>query len=224
MQYHSENGTDVGECSIKVQTGIGNFYKNISHYVSVVTTYVIPLVIIVLSYARILSFLKKKTKSFVGFDRLYQKLSNLLILFSKSKNSTNKKEDNEEAIQLKKVKSNEEKEYKKSSKKKPKSSMLIKSENRRRKVTKMVAIVTLNFAICWLPTHIFIIMRLLFFTNESDLPLNVFTMLSLFKQFAHTLSYLTPVINPLLYGFFNESYKTSITAFLKKIIFCKKWQ
>lgn len=105
--------------------------------------------------------------------------------------------------------------------KKTNKSIIIKSETRRRKVTKMVAVVTLNFAICWLPTHLFIIIKLLFFTSESDLPLNVFTALSLFKQFAHTLSYMTPVINPFLYAFFNDNFSSSIVLFFKRIT-CRK--
>ena len=91
-----------------------------------------------------------------------------------------------------------------------------KSETRRRKVTKMVALVTLNFTLCWLPTHLFIIIKLLFYTSEADLPLHVFTALSLFKQFAHTLSYLTPVINPCLYAFFNDNFRASMKLFFKR--------
>jgi hypothetical protein len=76
------------------------------------------------------------------------------------------------------------------------------SESRKKKVTTMVAVVTLNFGICWFPTHLFIILRALI---ESHDP-NVFSYLHAFKLVAHTLSYLTPVINPILYAFYNENF------------------
>ena len=80
----------------------------------------------------------------------------------------------------------------------------------------MVVIVTINFAVCWLPTHLFIIIKSAFF-SEPDLPLNAYVALTIFKQFAHTLSYLTPVINPFLYAFYNENFRSSILLFFKDI-------
>jgi hypothetical protein len=79
----------------------------------------------------------------------------------------------------------------------------------------MVVIVTINFAICWLPTQLFIIIKSTFF-NESDLPLNIYVFLIIFKQFAHTLSYLTPVINPILNVLYNDNLRSSILLFLEK--------
>ena len=81
-----------------------------------------------------------------------------------------------------------------------------KKPNKKRKVTIMVILVTVNFAICWLPTHLFIIIkRSVSIEQNSD----AYIYLSLFKIIAHTLSYLTPVINPCLYAFFNENFRSS---------------
>jgi len=69
VQDHYYNGTNgsegtyMSECSIQIKSEIGLFYKNISHYISVITTYVIPLVVICISYARLLSFMKKSQTS-----------------------------------------------------------------------------------------------------------------------------------------------------------------
>lgn len=73
-----------------------------------------------------------------------------------------------------------------------------------RKVTKLVSVVTLNFAICWLPANFFII--LIVFVDKLD---NGFIKhhLYLFKLFAHTLSYLTPVLNPISYAFYNDKFR-----------------
>ena len=49
----------MGECSIQIKSEIGLFYKDISHYMSVISTYIIPLIVICISYARLLSYLNK---------------------------------------------------------------------------------------------------------------------------------------------------------------------
>ncbi len=77
------------------------------------------------------------------------------------------------------------------------------SESRKKKVTTMVAVVTLNFGICWLPTHLFIILKRLIRVSPDS---NAYVYLTIFKLIAHTLSYLTPVINPVLYAFYNENF------------------
>ena len=69
VQDHYYNGTNgsegtyMGECSIQIETEIGLFYKNISHYINIVTSYLIPLVVICISYTRLLSFMKQSQKS-----------------------------------------------------------------------------------------------------------------------------------------------------------------
>ncbi len=78
-----------------------------------------------------------------------------------------------------------------------------------KKVTKLVAVVTLNFALCWLPAHLFILLITLI--DSGKITKTTYTALSIFKLFAHTLSYLTPVINPILYGYFNENFRNSLS-------------
>lgn len=84
-----------------------------------------------------------------------------------------------------------------------------KSEHKKKKVTTMVAVVTLNFGLCWFPTHLFIIIRGFVSSNDSYM--------MIFKLSAHTLSYLTPVINPCLYAFYNENFRTCLFDLWYKI-------
>ena len=90
---------------------------------------------------------------------------------------------------------------------------------RTRKVTKMVAIVTLNFAICWLPAHLFIL--LIAYIDKNKITQTTYTALALFKSFAHTLSYVTPVLNPISYAFFNENFRQPLTQLFEKVN-CKR--
>ena len=83
-----------------------------------------------------------------------------------------------------------------------------------RKVTKLVTVVTLNFAICWLPAHLFTV--LMMFIDIQDLPNNIYAALSFFKLFAHTLSYLTPILNPIAYGYYNESFRQPLKHLFKR--------
>ena len=90
---------------------------------------------------------------------------------------------------------------------------------RTKKVTKMVAIVTLNFAICWLPAHLFIL--LIAYIDKNKITHTTYTALALFKSFAHTLSYVTPVLNPISYAFYNENFRQPLTLLFEKVN-CKK--
>jgi hypothetical protein len=80
-----------------------------------------------------------------------------------------------------------------------------KRSDKKKKVTKMVAILTLNFGICWLPTHLLVIALRLFNIREDLL-----NYMRMFKLIAHTFSYTTPVINPCVYAFYNENFRTSL--------------
>ena len=83
---------------------------------------------------------------------------------------------------------------------KPKSN----TDQKKKKVTIMIILVTLNFAIGWFPTHLFIIIRRL---RNVDPNTNEYVYLQVFKIVAHTLSYMTPVVNVCLYAFFNENFQ-----------------
>ena len=85
-----------------------------------------------------------------------------------------------------------------------------------RKVTKLVSVVTLNFAICWLPANFFII--LIVFVDKLDSEF-IKHYLYLFKLFAHTLSYLTPVLNPISYAFYNDKFRGPLKHICRRIFY-----
>jgi hypothetical protein len=91
------------------------------------------------------------------------------------------------------------------------------SEKKMKKVTIMIILVTLNFAIGWMPTHLFIIIRRI---RTIDPNTNEYVYLQVFKIVAHTLSYLTPVINVCLYAFFNENFQKPLKEIYLKLV-CK---
>ncbi|CAF1096430.1 unnamed protein product [Brachionus calyciflorus] len=193
QNYESSNET-IKACSFDETTySIFKSYISISHIVSIATTYVIPLLVIVLSYTRLLSHLSKNQRRLAKFSRDDDKKN----IHKKKSLLSNLNEENDtrrysSSAQGAKCLNNN------------KSKKIKKSENRKKKVTTMVAVVTLNFGICWLPTHLFIILK----TTLGDSNPQLLPYLSLFKLFAHTLSYLTPVINPCLYAFYNENFRS----------------
>lgn len=86
---------------------------------------------------------------------------------------------------------------------------------RKKRVTRMVAIVILLFAWCWLPIQFFT----LWYKFDPNFP-QILALLK-FKIFAHTLSYANSCVNPFVYAFMNEGVRK---AFKKKFpsasIFC----
>ena len=88
------------------------------------------------------------------------------------------------------------------------------SEKKMKKVTIMIVLVTLNFAIGWFPTHLFIIIRRV---RTIDPSTNEYVFLQVFKLVAHTLSYLTPVVNVCLYAFFNENFQKPLKEICLKL-------
>lgn len=79
-----------------------------------------------------------------------------------------------------------------------------KVKTKNKKVLLMVAVITLNFTLCWLPTQILLLLKQ--FDSKFPYTNNAQHHVYLFKIIAHTLSYLTPVINPILYAFFNRNF------------------
>lgn len=49
-------------------------------------------------------------------------------------------------------------------------------------------------------------MLIVVFIKDMNLSPTAVTVMSIFKLIAHTLSYLTPILNPITYGFYNESF------------------
>ncbi|XP_038044829.1 G-protein coupled receptor 54-like [Patiria miniata] len=71
----------------------------------------------------------------------------------------------------------------------------------KRKVTRMVLVVVLVFAVCWLPIHVITLwMRL-----DPAFPRTDPTYI--FKMAAHTLSYANSMVNPFVYAFMGENYR-----------------
>lgn len=74
---------------------------------------------------------------------------------------------------------------------------------RKKKITKMVFIVVVLFAICWAPVHIAIITILVYHTKGLD----VSAAISYFHVFTLMLAYLNSIVNPFVYAFATTSFK-----------------
>ncbi|KAI8516112.1 receptor [Branchiostoma belcheri] len=72
---------------------------------------------------------------------------------------------------------------------------------RQKRVTRMVAVVVLLFALCWLPIHV-LNMSAVF---DQNFPLTYTTLC--IKMFAHCLSYANSAANPFVYGFMGEHFR-----------------
>ena len=83
----------------------------------------------------------------------------------------------------------------------------------KRKITRMIMVVVLLFALCWLPLQIFNI----WFRLDKTFPRNRATYT--FKVFAHTLSYANSCVNPFVYAFLGENFRR---YFRKAFPFCFK--
>ncbi|CAF0951079.1 unnamed protein product [Rotaria sordida] len=92
--------------------------------------------------------------------------------------------------------------YSKENKLHPKTKYnIVKWSKKRRAVTKMVAVVTLAFSLCWLPITLYIMSAYIFPQK------NVF--LYYYKMIANSFAYLNSAINPILYAFLNRSFRTN---------------
>lgn len=87
-------------------------------------------------------------------------------------------------------------------------SNVVKWSKKRRAVTKMVAIVTLVFSICWLPLTLYI-MSANFFEEKT-------ATLYYFKIIANSFAYLNSAVNPIIYAFLNRSFRTNCGSIIAR--------
>ncbi|KAJ8022528.1 QRFP-like peptide receptor [Holothuria leucospilota] len=81
---------------------------------------------------------------------------------------------------------------------------------KKKRATKMLMLVVLLYAMCWLPYHVFILMRDFKSSGLEDTEKNRFLM-ALFQLLGLTNS----CNNPVIYGFMNDKFKTNIAALVK---------
>jgi hypothetical protein len=82
---------------------------------------------------------------------------------------------------------------------------------RQRRVTKTVIILTSNFVILWFPVHFLSAWQ--YWDSNFPRSLSMF----IIKLIAHTMSYLIPAFNPIIYAFSNQSFRRSVSNLTKCI-------
>lgn len=82
------------------------------------------------------------------------------------------------------------------------------SLHRRKKTTKMLVVVVLVFALCWLPFHIFQL------ASDLDLVLR-FKEYKLLYTIFHIVAMCSTFANPLLYGWMNKNYRNGFLMFFR---------
>ncbi|XP_067899206.1 neuropeptide Y receptor type 2-like [Heterodontus francisci] len=83
------------------------------------------------------------------------------------------------------------------------------SHYRRRKTTKMLVMVVVVFAVCWLPLHIFQLV------SDLDKRLFEFTEYKLLYTIFHVVAMCSTFANPLLYGWMNKNYRNGFIRFFR---------
>jgi hypothetical protein len=87
---------------------------------------------------------------------------------------------------------------------------------RKRKVTRTVVFLTLTFIVLWFPVHFLAT----WYRLDKNFPQS--PEIYLLKLAAHTMSYANSTVNPLIYGFSNESFRLSLSHFMRKFMYKKK--
>lgn len=81
--------------------------------------------------------------------------------------------------------------------------------NRKRRVTKTVIMLTFTFIILWFPVHF---MATLYRVNPDFV--NQHFVFYIIKMIAHTMAYSNASVNPIIYTFSNDSFRSSIDKLL----------
>ena len=84
-------------------------------------------------------------------------------------------------------------------------SFQFKESKSKKKVTKLVFIVVVTFAVCWFPIHC------AQFISVFVQPKMTFA-LYVFKMFAHSFSYVNSALNPIIYSFMSDSFKECLKS------------
>ena len=82
-------------------------------------------------------------------------------------------------------------------------SFRIKESKSKKRITKLVFIVVVTFALCWFPIHC------VHFISEFVQPRKTFA-LYVFKIVAHCFSYVNSALNPIIYSFMSDSFKECV--------------
>ncbi|KAH8418327.1 hypothetical protein KR009_000731 [Drosophila setifemur] len=83
------------------------------------------------------------------------------------------------------------------------------SRKGKRRVTRMVVVVVLAFAICWLPIHVILVMKALNLYGGSHLSVII-------QIISHVVAYTNSCINPILYAFLSDNFRKAF----RKVVWC----
>ncbi|XP_030568770.1 allatostatin-A receptor [Drosophila novamexicana] len=83
------------------------------------------------------------------------------------------------------------------------------SRKGKRRVTRMVVVVVLAFAICWLPIHVILVLKALNMYGGTHLTVII-------QIISHVLAYTNSCINPILYAFLSDNFRKAF----RKVVWC----
>ncbi|XP_030380841.1 allatostatin-A receptor [Scaptodrosophila lebanonensis] len=83
------------------------------------------------------------------------------------------------------------------------------SRKGKRRVTRMVVVVVLAFAICWLPIHVILVLKALNLYSATHLTVII-------QIISHVLAYTNSCINPILYAFLSDNFRKAF----RKVVWC----
>ncbi|KAI8128253.1 hypothetical protein FF38_08963 [Lucilia cuprina] len=83
------------------------------------------------------------------------------------------------------------------------------SRKGKRRVTRMVVVVVLAFAICWLPIHVILVLKAFNLYGSSHVTVII-------QIISHVLAYTNSCINPILYAFLSDNFRKAF----RKIVWC----
>ncbi|CAD5123650.1 unnamed protein product [Dimorphilus gyrociliatus] len=88
------------------------------------------------------------------------------------------------------------------------------STEAKKKVTRLIVVVVLAFALCWLPSHVFWLYTTLHKLHQGrEAPKTM--ALYVFRMISHVLSYANSAVNPILYAFLSRHFRIAFRRALK---------